>query len=217
MTTKDSTLTRTTALQPPAPTPGPAPGPLAVRFLRAKGTSLAMGAFNRWARARHWMGFGPRVRGLDHVTLPCADLHVAEDFYIGLLGARVLIRIDEAFLRRVGRFADADAGAIHTSVVFSNGPRIDLFIQPNGQPPPLAGHPHHAFFVPPSELLGWKKRLGDAGVPTFGPTRLGPPGQASLYFNDPFGNHLELVTHGFVPDIPVGAPDMASLGYEWRR
>jgi len=29
-----------------------------------------------------------------------------------------------------------------------------------------------------------------------GPTRPGPPGQASFYFNDPFGNHLELVTLG---------------------
>ena len=65
-------------------------------------------------------------------------------------------------------------------------------------------------------MLRWRERLNDAGVPTFGPTRLGPPGQASLYFNDPFGNHLELVTHGFVPEIPIGPPDMASLDYEWR-
>ncbi len=70
---------------------------------------------------------------------------------------------------------------------------------------------------PPSEMLRWKKRLNDAGIPTYGPTRLGPPGQASLYFNDPSGNHLELVTHGFVPVIPVGPPDMKALAYEWRR
>jgi catechol 2,3-dioxygenase-like lactoylglutathione lyase family enzyme len=212
MTTRDTTLVRTT---PPQRAASP-PAPMVVRFARSKVTSLAMGALNTWARARHWIRFGPRVRGLDHVTIPCLDLRVAEEFYIGLLGARVLIRIDEAFLRKVGRFDDADAGAIHTSVVFSGGPRLDLFIQPNGQPPALAGHPHHAFFVPPRELLRWKNRLHDAGVPTFGPTRLGPPGQASLYFNDPFGNHLELVTQGFVPDIPTGAPDMASLSYEWR-
>jgi catechol 2,3-dioxygenase-like lactoylglutathione lyase family enzyme len=189
----------------------------AVTFLRTKGTSIAMTAMNAWARARHWARFGPRVRGLDHATLPCHDLGVAEAFYVGVLGARVLMRVDEAFLRKVGRMDDADAGAIHTSVVFSGGPRIDLFVQQDGQAPARAGHPHHAFFVPPGELLRWKKRLGDAGVPTFGPTRLGPPGQASLYFNDPFGNHLELVTHGFVPPIPAGPPDMGSLAYAWRR
>src|SRR5579871_3124072 len=126
------------------------------------------------------------------------------------------MRIDEAFLRKVGRHADADVGAIHTSVVFSGGARVDLFIQPDGQPPPLAGHPHHAFAVSPRQMLRWKERLNRAGVPTFGPTRLGPPGQASLYFNDPFGNHLELVTHGYVPDLPVGPPDMTALAYEWR-
>ena len=211
MTTKESTLARTATPQPIDP------APIAVRFLRAKGTGLGMRVFNAWARVRHRLGFGPRIFGLDHVTIPCRDLQVAEDFYVGVLGARVMLRIDEAFLRRVGRFADAEAGAIHTSIVFSGGPRLDLFIQPDGQPPALAGHPHHAFAVSPSEMVRWKKRLNEAGVPTFGPTRLGPPGQASLYFNDPFGNHLEVVTQGFVPDIPVGPPDMAALIYEWRR
>jgi catechol 2,3-dioxygenase-like lactoylglutathione lyase family enzyme len=188
-----------------------------IRLLRIKGTSLGMAIWNAWARWRHWLRFGPRLRGLDHVTVPCHDLRVAEEFYVGLLGARILIRIDEAFLRKVGRTADADSGAVHTSVVFSGGPRLDLFVQPGGQPPLTAGHPHHAFAIAPSEMLRWRARLNDAGVPTYGPTRLGPPGQASLYFNDPSGNHLELVTRGFLPDIPIGPPDMSALKYQWRR
>lgn len=208
MTTRDLLLTREER---------PATTRAAVRYLRAKGTSGAMSAMNAWARARHRLGWGLRIRGLDHVTIPCRDLRVAEDFYVGVLGARVLLRVDEAFLRKVGRYRDADAGAIHTSVVFSGGPRVDLFIQREGQPPLLAGHPHLAFAVSCKQLLRWKERLIDAGVPTFGPTRLGPPGQASLYFNDPFGNHLELVTQGFVPDIPFGPPDGATLAYEWTR
>jgi catechol 2,3-dioxygenase-like lactoylglutathione lyase family enzyme len=207
-------LTRTPAPKPSVPATSTAH---AVRFFRAKGTGVAMSAMNWWARTRHGLGLGLKVRSLDHVTLPCHDLAVAEAFYVGVLGARVLMRIDEAFLRKVGRPDDAESGAIHTSVVFSGGPRVDLFIQASGQAPPQAGHPHHAFFVPPGDLLRWKERLAGAGVATFGPTRLGPPGQASLYFNDPFGNHLELVTHGFVPEIPVGPPDMSTLAYEWRR
>lgn len=209
MTPRDPTLARSS-------TPGPTAAPPLTRFFRNKGTGIAMAAMNVWARARHRLGLGLRVHGLDHVTIPCRDLRVAEDFYIGLLGAHVLMRIDEAFLRKVGRFEEAEKGAIHTSVVFSGGPRIDLFIQPDGQPPPTAGHPHLAFHVPPGEVLRWRSRLNDAGVPTFGPTQLGPPGQASLYFNDPFGNHLELVTLGFVDEIPIGAPDMNTLAYEWR-
>jgi catechol 2,3-dioxygenase-like lactoylglutathione lyase family enzyme len=187
-----------------------------VRFLRAKSTSLGMRAVDAWARVRHWMRLGPRLRGLDHVTIPCSDLRMAEAFYTGVLGARVLTRADSDSIRKVARLADADIAAVHTSVVFSGGPRLDLFLQRHGQPSPFAGHPRHAFNVSPRELMRWKERLNDCGVPTYGPTRLGPPGQASLYFNDPFGNHLELVTHGFVPDVPVGGPDMASLSYRWN-
>jgi catechol 2,3-dioxygenase-like lactoylglutathione lyase family enzyme len=176
-----------------------------------------MWAMNTAARLRHRFGGGPRLRGLDHVTMPCGDLEVAERFYVGVLGARVLMRVDAAFLRRFGRENEVDTRAYHTSVVFAGGPRIDLFVQPDGVPPLHVGHPHHAFGVPPREMLRWKRRLEDAGIPTFGPTRLGPPGQASLYFNDPFGNHLEVVTLGYLPEIPVGPPDMSALGYEWGR
>ncbi|HZU84975.1 MAG TPA: VOC family protein [Polyangiaceae bacterium] len=209
MAARDSTLAR-------RGTPGAQTTSPVARYLRNKGASAAMGALNAWARARHRLRFGLRVRGLDHVTVPCRDLGSAEDFYVGLLGARVLMRVDEAFLRKVGRLEDAEKGAVHTSVVFSAGPRIDLFVQAEGQPPRTAGHPHIALHVPPGELLRWRARLNDAGVPTYGPTRLGPPGQASLYFNDPSGNHLELVTSGFQPDIPIGAPDMNAISYEWR-
>ena len=37
-------------------------------------------------------------------------------------------------------------------------------------------------------------------------------GQASFYFNDPFGNHLELVAVGFVDSaLSVGVPDRSQL------
>ena len=41
---------------------------------------------------------------------------------------------------------------------------------------------------------------------------------ASFYFNDPFGNHLELITLGFVAhDLKPGVPDRSGLDYEWRH
>ena len=78
-------------------------------------------------------------------------------------------------------------------------------------------HPHMAFFVGPGAFLKWKRRLEEQGVIVAGPTRPGPPGQASFYFNDPFGNHFEIITVGFVDyDLPIGVPDRSGIDYEWR-
>jgi len=192
-------------------------GPSDPGLLRAKGIALGMRFFDAWSRFRHHLGLGLRIHRVDHITIPCRDLATAEAFYAGVLGARVLMRLDRDFLRKTGRDPDLEASAIHTSVVFDSGSRLDLFVQPDAAPPATAGHPHYAFHVSPRAILRWKARLNAQGVPTFGPTRLGPPGQASLYFNDPSGNHLELVTRGFVPGIPVGPPDMTLLEYEWTR
>lgn len=164
-----------------------------------------------------------RVLGVDHFTLAVRDMALAERFYIGLLGAELIMRVDEEFLRRIGgpmppeRRAELEGpnSPIHTSIRLGQSPRIDLFLQPTHVPTVLP-HPHFAFGVRPEELLSLRAVLNQAGVPTDGPRRLGPPGQASLYFNDPFGNHLELTTMGFIDPIPVGAPDLSRLVYEWR-
>jgi catechol 2,3-dioxygenase-like lactoylglutathione lyase family enzyme len=89
--------------------------------------------------------------------------------------------------------------------------RLDLFLQSAGQPAPTQGHPHLAFRVPPGDILDWKARLESRGIPTEGPLQLGFPGQASLYFNDPSGNHLEIVCLGFGEEIPIRPPAMARL------
>ena len=46
-----------------------------------------------------------------------------------------------------------------------------------------------------------------------GPRRLGPPGHASVYFSDPFGNTLELVTTGYQGSVVEGPPDVSVLGW----
>jgi catechol 2,3-dioxygenase-like lactoylglutathione lyase family enzyme len=176
-------------------------------------TALLMRGFFAWHKLAHRVrhGFRLRVRRIDHVTLPCKDLAAAERFYVGLLGARVMLRVDAEFMRRMGRPAEEAARGSHLSVVFDGGPRLDLFQYADGQPPPLADHPHLALEVSPRDVLAWRARLEAAGVPTDGPRRLGPRGQASLYFNDPSGNHLELTALGFRGPLPVGAPTMAKL------
>jgi catechol 2,3-dioxygenase-like lactoylglutathione lyase family enzyme len=178
-------------------------------------------AFTMWSRLAYRLT--PPRRGkisrVDHVTIPCQDLDIAEEFYVGLLGARVALRLDAARLERLG-WSSSDVKrnhAAHLQLTLAGGPRLDLFEYPQGVPAAIAPmHPHIALAVPPGRLLLWKKRLLDHGVLVAGPTRPGPPGQASFYFNDPFGNHLELVTVGFVAhDLPIGVPDRSALDYQW--
>jgi catechol 2,3-dioxygenase-like lactoylglutathione lyase family enzyme len=92
-----------------------------------------------------------------------------------------------------GRASRSKRTVQHTSsLTLDAGSRIDLFEYPEGEPRPGAAmHPHIAFMVAPRSYLAWKRRLESEGVITTEIMRPGPPGQASSYFYDPFGNHLE--------------------------
>jgi catechol 2,3-dioxygenase-like lactoylglutathione lyase family enzyme len=157
----------------------------------------------------------PRLAHLDHVTIPVHDLEVARRFYCEILGAAHLMTIDEAALRKLGRppAKNGGDGTYHHSLSLGGATRIDLFLQTAGQPPLTQGHPHFAFRVPPRDMLKWKALLDARGIPTEGPLRLGFPGQASMYFNDPSGNHLEIVCHGFPATIPIRPPEMTGLAW----
>jgi len=159
--------------------------------------------------------FRPRLVALDHVTIPVRDLEAARRFYCEVLGAEHFMTIDDETFRRFGRppAANNGEGSHHVSVYLGGVTRIDLFLQQSGQPAIAQGHPHYAFKVPARHLLQWKTRLEQRGVPSEGPLQLGPPGQASLYFNDPFGNHLELACLGFAHSIPVRPPVMTAVAW----
>ena len=159
----------------------------------------------------------PRIGALDHVTIAVRDLDVARKFFCDVLGAEHFMTIDDEAFKRFGRppAPNGGEGAHHVSVYLGGSTRIDLFLQQTGQPAVAQGHPHYAFHVPARHMLKWKARLESRGIPTEGPLQLGPPGQASLYFNDPFGNHLELVCLGFSKPIPVRFPVMSTVA--WRQ
>lgn len=158
----------------------------------------------------------PVLDGFDHLTLPAHDLALAEQFYVGLLGAKLVRRFDrETFLRaRPDRAheVDEDNSPLHVAVRFADGPELHLFLQKGRAVPTPVPHPHLALNVDHDELDVFHARLRDAGVPTDGPRRLGPPGHASLYFADPFGNTLELVTMGYRGAVQEGPPDVRLLG-----
>ncbi len=141
------------------------------------------------------------------------DLEMARRFYCDVLGAGFLMRTDNEFFKKVGRppMAPDAQSVFHISLVFGGATRVDLFQQTFGQATPAQPHPHYAFRILPRDLPKWKVRLEAEGVPTEGPFQLGPPGQASLYFNDPFGNHLELACMGYLEKIPVQTPDFSRI------
>ncbi|HEY6922087.1 MAG TPA: VOC family protein, partial [Steroidobacteraceae bacterium] len=174
----------------------------------------AAGRVTRLKRAlRHFAR--PRIGALDHVTIAVRDLDVARRFYCEVLGAEHFMTVDDETFRRFGRppAENAGEGLHHVSVYLGGTTRIDLFLQRTGQPAVAQGHPHYAFHVPARHLLSWKSRLEGHGVPTEGPLQLGPPGQASLFFNDPFGNHLELACLGFSRPIPIRPPVMTAVAW----
>jgi catechol 2,3-dioxygenase-like lactoylglutathione lyase family enzyme len=150
----------------------------------------------------------PQIGAVDHITIPVHDLAAAQRFYCDFLGASYFMRVDDDTFRRFGRppAARNGEGAHHISVFLGGKTRVDLFLQHTGQPPPTEGHPHFAFHVPARQLLKWKTKFEAKGIPTEGPLQLGPPGQASLYFNDPFGNHLEFTCFGFSKNVAIRPP-----------
>jgi catechol 2,3-dioxygenase-like lactoylglutathione lyase family enzyme len=153
----------------------------------------------------------PRIGRLEHVTIPVKDLAKARRFYCDLLGAAFLMQVGDATFKRFGRppAGNGGQGAHHISVYFGGTTRIDLFLQERGQPDSTIGHPHYAFLVPTGQLMTWKRALDRNKVPSDGPIQLGPPGQASLHFDDPFGNHLELTCMGFSQPIPIRSPEIS--------
>jgi catechol 2,3-dioxygenase-like lactoylglutathione lyase family enzyme len=152
---------------------------------------------------------------LEHITIPVKDLVAAREFYCDVLGAAYLMTVDDHTLRRFGRppAENNGEGAHHVSVYMGGATRLDLFLQSTGQPSATAGHPHFAFKVSPRNLRKWQLLLAAKGIPSDGPLQLGPPGQASLYFNDPFGNHLEMTCLGFSETIPIRPPATANLAW----
>jgi catechol 2,3-dioxygenase-like lactoylglutathione lyase family enzyme len=178
---------------------------------------IAVG-FKAWAatvRLKHTVRHlgALKLGKVNHFTIPVHDLERAREFYCNVLGAAYFMQVNDETFRRFGRppAANGGDGSHHVSVFVSDSTRIDLFLQSRGGGAPELGHPHYAFTVAPRNLLKWKRRLGAVGIPVDGPLQLGPPGQASLYFNDPFGNHLELATMGFTGEVEIRPPEMRKI------
>jgi Lactoylglutathione lyase and related lyases len=117
------------------------------------------------------------------------DLPKARTFYETLFGYRVMAADD--------RFCALAAGGQQVLLLFLRGSDPAGSVMPFGIIPPHdgSGPVHIGFGISSESLPAWRTRLAEYGV-TIESTITWPRGGTSIYFRDPDGHLLELVTPG---------------------
>jgi catechol 2,3-dioxygenase-like lactoylglutathione lyase family enzyme len=124
--------------------------------------------------------------------LSVQDLARARAFYKGLFGYLVM-RSDE-------RFCAFDIGGKQVLLLFVRGSDPDGTVLSFGRIPPhgTTGASHVGFRVPAESLAAWKSRLRNFRIAIESEFQW-PTGGISIYFRDPDGHLLELLTPGVWP------------------
>ncbi len=131
----------------------------------------------------------PKLSGVLETALYTDDLGRARAFYEEVLGLTALTSD--------ARFLAFDVGGRNVLLVFTRGSTLETLHLPGGTIPPHDGNGqlHVAFAIAAAELPAWEQRLGEHKVAIEGRTDW-PRGGKSIYFRDPDGHLLELVTPG---------------------
>ena len=136
---------------------------------------------------------------IGHVHMKAGDLDAMYDFYVGVLGFDVVLRMPDALF--------LSAGGYHHDLAFNT------WTSKGGSPPPpgATGLYHIAIRYPTREALGDALvRLADAGWPLSGVNDHGT--HEALYLADPEGNGLELYWDRPEEEWPLDAE--GHLGFE---
>jgi catechol 2,3-dioxygenase-like lactoylglutathione lyase family enzyme len=151
--------------------------------------------------------FQRKIVGIDRITLLVNDLKLAEQFYVEILGGKILFRVYE------NQMQGENHQNPQIAVAIANSPRIDLVLQ-SGKPS-LSDSPRSrlAFQVRGEELRAWQVFLEKNGILTEGIKKKEFLGKASLYFDDPFGNPLELCASHFFDDIDTELTQQIPVSY----
>jgi catechol 2,3-dioxygenase-like lactoylglutathione lyase family enzyme len=135
----------------------------------------------------------PRINGVIETILYVDDLPRAVAFYRDVLGLTPM-------LGDPVRFQSFDSGAGRVLLLFRRGGTLVPTSTPGGMIPPHDGSgPHHiGFAIDAASYAAWRERLMARGIAIESEGRW-PRGGLSLYFRDPDGHLLELVTPGIWP------------------
>ncbi len=125
-----------------------------------------------------------KLEGLDHFGIEVSDRERAERFYTGVLGLAVVARFGDQTL--------LDCGGQNLALFVVTRPPLDKAERGRRISHPL-GKGHHAFNVSRSDFEAAKAELTAAGVESAEPIDWGD--HDCLYFLDPDGNLLELVSN----------------------
>jgi catechol 2,3-dioxygenase-like lactoylglutathione lyase family enzyme len=132
------------------------------------------------------------IQSLVETGIYVDDLDEAERFYAGVLGLAVLAR-------EPGRHVFFRVGRSSVLLAFV----AEATLQGDALPAHGARGPgHFALGVPAGSLNGWRSRLAGHGVVIEKEVQW-PLGGRSLYFRDPAGNSVEVLTPG-VWGLPSG-------------
>ena len=121
--------------------------------------------------------------------LNVADLPRSQDFYTALFGYAVI--------HRDSRFCALSVSGRQVLILFVRGSDPVGTHLPIGTIPPhgTTGPAHIGFGVPAECLPAWENLLGERGIPVESSVTW-PTGGRSVYFRDPDGHLLELLTPG---------------------
>jgi catechol 2,3-dioxygenase-like lactoylglutathione lyase family enzyme len=131
----------------------------------------------------------PVLNGVKETCLHVEDLARARQFYEAVMGLTAVASDDH--------FCAYDAGGETMLLLFARGMSASPKHLPGGVIPPHdgSGRMHVGFAIGVAELAAWEAHLQAHGVPIES-TMVWPRGGKSLYFRDPDGHLLEVLTPG---------------------
>jgi catechol 2,3-dioxygenase-like lactoylglutathione lyase family enzyme len=131
----------------------------------------------------------PRLTGIIETALDVQDLHVAIEFYSGLLGLEIIDRNH--------RFCALSVAGRDVLLLFQREARPQAVETPGGRIPPhgSSGSIHFALSVERKDLDEWEQLLTAKGVALESRVNWSRGG-TSFYFRDPDGHLVELATPG---------------------